>query len=95
MIVWATLQYTGGWEDIATLIIFSTLGIACKYGKVSRPALLIGYLLADRIYNLTYQMSALHTVSDVIQRPIFVVIVLCVILLTYVGVTKRSRIDYA
>ena len=95
VIVWATLQYTGGWEDIATLIIFSTLGIACKYGKVSRPALLIGYLLADRIYNLTYQMSALHTVSDVIQRPIFVVIVLCVILLTYVGVTKRSRIDYA
>ena len=94
-IVWATMQYTGGWEDLATLIIFSTLGITCKYFQVSRPALLIGYLLSDRIYNLTYQLTALHEVGDLIQRPLFILIVLCVIILTYWGITKRSRIDYA
>ena len=30
VIVWATLQYTGGWEDIAVLTIFSIVGIIAK-----------------------------------------------------------------
>jgi putative tricarboxylic transport membrane protein len=95
VIVWATLQYTGGWEDLAVLLAFSILGVLCKKFQVSRPALLIGYLLSDRIYNLTYQLTTLHTVTDLITRPIFISIMICVILLLYWGITKRSRIDYA
>jgi TctA family transporter len=95
VIIWATLQYTGGWEDLATLVAFSVLGVLCKKFQVSRPALLIGYLLSDRIYNLTYQLTTLHTISDLITRPIFISIMICVILLLYWGITKRSRIDYA
>ena len=30
VIVWATLQYTGGWEDLAVLIAFSILGFISK-----------------------------------------------------------------
>jgi TctA family transporter len=95
VIVWATLKYTGGWEDLAVLVAFSILGLLCKKFQVSRPALLIGYLLSDRIYNLTYQLTSLHTVNDVITRPIFISIMICVILLLYWGITKRSRLDYA
>jgi len=95
VIVWATLQYTGGWEDLAVLVAFSILGLLCKKFQVSRPALLIGYLLSDRIYNLTYQLTSLHTVNDMITRPIFIFIMICVILLLYWGITKRSRLDYA
>ena len=95
VIIWATLQYTGGWEDIGTLTAFSVLGVLCKKFQVSRPALLIGYLLSDRIYNLTYQLTTLHTINDLITRPIFISIMICVILLLYWGITKRSRIDYA
>ena len=95
VIVWATLQYTGGWEDISVLVAFSTLGVLCKKFQVSRPALLIGYLLSDRIYNLTYQLTTLHSVTDLITRPVFISIMICVILLLYWGITKRSQIDYA
>ena len=95
VIVWATLQYTGGWEDLAVLVAFSILGLPCKKYQVSRPALLIGYLLSDRIYNLTYQLTSLHTVTDLITRPVFISIMICVIILLYWGITKRSRIDYA
>jgi putative tricarboxylic transport membrane protein len=95
VIIWATLQYTGGWEDLAVLVAFSVLGVLCKKFQVSRPALLIGYLLSDRIYNLTYQLTTLHTMTDLIMRPIFIFIMICVILLLYWGITKRSRIDYA
>lgn len=94
-IVWATLQYTGGWEDLAVLAICSTLGLLCKKFQVSRPALLIGFLLSDRIYNLSYQLSSLHTIQDLFTRPIFISIMICVIILAYWGITKRSRIDYA
>ena len=95
VIVWATLQYTGGWEDLAVLLVFSIFGILCKKFQVSRPALLIGYLLSDRIYSLTYQLTTLHTVNDLITRPIFICLMICVILLLYWGLTKRSKLDYA
>lgn len=95
VIIWATLQYTGGWEDLAVLTIFSILGIVAKQYKFSRPALLIGFLLSDRIYNLTYQLTSLHTVQDLITRPIFLFIVLSTIVITYWSFTKRSKLNYA
>ena len=94
-ILWATLQYTGGWEDVAVLVIFSCIGLLCKKFQVSRPALLIGFLLSDRIYSLSYQMLTLHKITDLATRPRFLTIMVCVVLLTYWGITKRSRIDYA
>ena len=94
-ILWATLQYTGGWEDVAVLIIFSSLGLLCKKFQVSRPALLIGFLLSDRIYSLSYQMKTLHSLTDLATRPIFITIMVCVLFLIYWGIRKRSRIDYA
>ena len=95
VIVWATLQYTGGWEDIAVLTIFSIVGIIAKKYKFSRPALLIGFLLSDRIYSLTYQLTTLHTIHDLITRPIFIFIVLSIIAILYWSLTKRSKLDYA
>ena len=94
-IVWASLQYTGGWEDIAVLLGFSVLGILCKTYQISRPALLIGFLLSDRIYNLSYQMVSLYTITDMFSRPIFMIIMIGVCILLWYGVTKRSRLDYA
>jgi len=95
VIVWATLQYTGGWEDIAVLTIFSILGIIAKKYKFSRPALLIGFLLSDRIYSLTYQLTSLHTINDLITRPIFIIILLSILIILYWSFTKRSKLDYA
>tara|TARA_B100000674_G_scaffold498184_1_gene535149 strand:- start:1182 stop:2618 length:1437 start_codon:yes stop_codon:yes gene_type:complete len=94
-IVWASLQYTGGWEDIAVLLGFSVLGILCKTYQISRPALLIGFLLSDRIYNLSYQMVSLYTITDMFSRPIFMIIMIGVSILIWYGITKRSRLDYA
>jgi TctA family transporter len=93
-IVWATVQYSHSWSDILMLVICSALGLFCKEFQFSRPALLIGFLLSDRIYSLTYQLVTLHTPAELVTRPIFVIIMLCVIMLGYWGITKRSRIDY-
>ena len=93
-IVWATVQYSHSWSDILMLTTCSAIGLLCKKFQFSRPALLIGFLLSDRIYSLTYQLIALHTPGELVTRPIFIAIMLCVMALAYWGITKRSRIDY-
>tara|TARA_R110000868_G_scaffold1629_2_gene13025 strand:- start:166 stop:1638 length:1473 start_codon:yes stop_codon:yes gene_type:complete len=93
-IVWATVQYSHSWSDILMLMICSALGLFCKRFQFSRPALLIGFLLSDRIYSLTYQLATLHTPADLVTRPIFIGTMMCVVALAYWGITKRSRIDY-
>jgi putative tricarboxylic transport membrane protein len=93
-IIWATVQYSHSWSDILMLTICSAVGLFCKRFQFSRPALLIGFLLSDRIYSLTYQLVTLHTPEELVTRPIFIMIMLCVMALAYWGITKRSRIDY-
>ena len=91
----ACLQYTGGWEDYAILIICSIVGISAKQFKFSRPALLFGFILADRIEALTVQMSSLYTFERLLDRPIFWgLIVLCLVTVVW-GITKRSKLEYA
>jgi len=94
MIGWASLQYTGGWEDLAILGIFSVIGILLRRFEISRPAVLIGYLLADRIYNLSYQLTSLYDVQTVLTRPIFLVIAILTFILLYYAWRNKNRINY-
>jgi hypothetical protein len=43
------MQYTGGWEDFALLSILSAIGVALKHFNVSRPAILVAYVVAYKI----------------------------------------------
>jgi len=49
VIVYANMQYTGGWEDLALLTILSAIGCVCKYFNISRPAILVAYVVAFKI----------------------------------------------
>jgi len=49
VIVYANMQYTGGWEDLALLAILSAIGCFLKYYNVSRPAILVAYVVAFKI----------------------------------------------
>ena len=95
-LTWACVQYTGGWEDYAVLLGFSVLGILCKKFKFSRPAMLMGFILADRIESLTLQMFNLYTFEKLIDRPIFLGLVTCVIGMFIYGVfINKTRLDYS
>ena len=95
LIVWTAMQYTGGWEDLAMLAIFTALGFLCKYYKFSRPALLIGFILSDKIEKLSIQMLALYDVDSLISRPIFLILVLCILGIFTYSFIKKGKIDYA
>lgn len=93
-IVWSCVQYTGGWEDYLILFLATLLGLACKEYKFSRPALLIGFLLCERIENLTIQMTDLYTLESVMDRPIFITITLLTLGVFTWGLFRKSQLDY-
>jgi putative tricarboxylic transport membrane protein len=94
-ITWACVQYTGGWEDYAILAVCSMLGILCKRYKFSRPGLVIGFILAERVEALTLQMTTLYSIDMLITRPIFVILVLVTTGVFAWGITSKRRLDYA
>ena len=95
LIVFTSMQYTGGWEDLLMLGIFSIIGFICKYFKFSRPALLIGYILAEKVEGLTLQITGLYTLETLITRPIFMFLIVITIGVFIYSIMRKGRIDYA
>ena len=95
LIIFTSMQYTGGWEDLAMLAIFSCLGFFCKHFMFSRPAMLIGYILADKVEGFTLQLLGIYTWETLITRPIFMVLIVCIIGILIFSITRKGRIDYA
>ena len=94
-IVWACVQYTGGWEDYLMVGLCTVLGLLAKHYQFSRPALLIGFLLSERIENLTLQMTDLYTLDTVLVRPLFVILTLLTIGIFSWGLLRKSQLDYS
>lgn len=94
-IVWACTRYTGGWEDYAMLAIFTIVGLIAKIYKFSRPGMVIGFILAERIEGLTLQITSLYTFESLLSRPIFLVIVLGSLIAFYIGARSKRKLNYA
>ena len=65
-IVWATYTSgfsTYGWENVALLGVFTLLGLAMKNWMFSRPALMIGFILGDKIEMLSYQFFQMFNIG--------------------------------
>ena len=94
-IVWASVQYTGGWEDYVMLAFCTALGLLAKHFKFSRPSLLIGFILAERVEALSLQVSAIYTVEKLIERPIFITLCLCILGLFLFTLFRKNKVNYA
>ena len=94
-IVWACTRYTGGWEDFAMLGVFTIVGLIAKIYKFSRPGMIIGFILADRIEGLTLQINALYTFESLMTRPIFLTIVIGATIAFIIGIKSKRKLNYA
>lgn len=95
VIVLACVQYTGGLEDYLILVIFSIIGITTRKFKFSRPAILFGFILADRIEALTIQMTTLYTLDTLLSRGLFLTLVAAMVVALIIGIKNKGRINYA
>jgi len=66
--IWAVLAsrfYASVYEDLTMLVIFGIIGMIAKYGKFSRPALLMSYILFPRIEGSYLQLSNVFFYDDI------------------------------
>ena len=94
LVIWTAVQYTGGWEDYVILAIMSVIGLICKYGKFSRPALLIGFILSDRIEGWAIQITTLYSLDTLITRPLFIILVMTIVTVLIYGINRKTKLEY-
>ena len=75
LILFAAFQATRDWSDLIALFIFGALGTFMKRYGWSRPALLIGFFLSDRIETSLYQSIQVYGFSF-FERPIVIVLLI-------------------
>jgi TctA family transporter len=91
IIVWSCMQYTGGWEDFAILLFCSGLGIFCKKYDLNRPALLISFILIERIESYIGQTLSLYQPVELATRPIFMVLMLVSLSIVWWRISEHWR----
>jgi len=73
LIFFAAFQATRDWGDLIALMILGTLGVYMKRFGWPRPALLIGFVLADKVESGVYQTVTVYGWSF-LDRPIVLVL---------------------
>lgn len=91
VIVWSCMEYTGTINDLYILILCSILGIVCKYTKISRPAIMVAFVLVEKLENYIQQTQSLYTVEELITRPIFMLLIATAIGVLLYSIFKSNR----
>jgi TctA family transporter len=95
VIVWSCLEYSGTADDIFILAVCSLIGLTCKSTGISRPAIMVAYILSDRLENYGQQTLSLYTWSELLTRPLFVSLILIAVGLFLYSIMKPNRgLDY-
>lgn len=94
--VWSAWQYSGTVNDLYILAICSVIGVASVKIGLSRPAILIAYILGPKLENYTQQMMMLYTWPEVFSRPLFSFLIFsAVALIGWSMLRKNKGIDYS
>lgn len=95
LLVWSSVQYTGYWEDYLMFVLCCVAGIVFKYLKLSRAAVIIGFVLADRLESTFLQYTNLYSWWDVFTRPISgTIVAVAVAALIYGIFFNKVKIKY-
>jgi putative tricarboxylic transport membrane protein len=96
IIIYTCQSYTGLYMDYVTLAACSVLGLFCYKFKISRPAILLTYIIIDKWQNLGQQWLTMYSWDQMLTRPLFLVLFAGVLFLVYRSITQKNRgIDYA
>ena len=63
----------------------------CKSAKISRPAVMVAFILVEKLENYIQQTQALYTVGELVTRPIFVTLIVIAIGVLLYSIFKPNR----
>jgi len=91
IIVWSCMEYTGTINDLYMLGLCSVLGLVCRQFGISRPAILVAFILVEKLENYMQQTQALYTVEQLATRPVFVVLILIAVSVFIYSIFRPNR----
>jgi putative tricarboxylic transport membrane protein len=95
LLIWVSIQYTKGIEDYLIFGFFCIFGLILKRFHFNRAALILGFILAERLESLYIQFNALYSYDILLQRPISLGILSLTFILVGIGLTTKTRIKYS
>jgi TctA family transporter len=95
IIVWSCMQYTGTLDDLYVLALCSILGLFCKQFRISRPAVMVAFILSAKLENYAQQSLTLYTWTELLSRPLFSILILAALGIFLYSIFKKNRgLDY-
>jgi TctA family transporter len=91
VVIWSCLEYTGTINDIWILVICSVIGMLCKYVDLSRPAVLLSFIVAEKFENFSQQALTLYSPVDLLQRPIVVLLLIAAVVVAYYSLKGKKQ----
>jgi TctA family transporter len=91
IVIWSSFQYSGTLDDLYILLICGAIGIICKYSGLSRPAVLLCYIIAEKFENYSQQAFALYSFNEMTSRPIVQGLLAVAALLIFMNIRKFIR----
>ena len=95
LLLWASVQYTGGIQDYIMFGLMCVLGMILKNIKFSRAAFIIGFVLADRLEGVGRQFFTLYNVDALYTRPISLSLICMIIFVVIYGLFfNKAKVEY-
>jgi TctA family transporter len=91
VVIWSCMEYTGTVNDIWILIICGMIGMLCKYWSLSRPAVLLSFIVAEKFENFGQQALTLYSPGDLLQRPIVVGLLIAAVAVAYFSLKGNRK----
>jgi TctA family transporter/uncharacterized membrane protein len=89
IVFFAAYQASQDWGDLLSLFALGTLGIFMKRFDWSRPALLIGFVLSDKVEAAFYQTLQVYGFTF-LRRPIVIFLLIVTIVSIYFAIRGRA-----
>ncbi len=92
---WACISanfYSSILEDTLLFLLFSAVGFACKHYRISRPAILLGFILSSKVEEYSYTLYDMYDFEQVITRPFVIIVIGLAILM--VLFSRKIKVDY-
>lgn len=94
IVVWSSMQYSGTANDLYILIVCGIIGVIAKEIGLSRPAILLAYVVAEKFENYTQQSLTLYTWGEVLSRPLTLILLILSLMIVVNSIRKYKGITY-
>jgi putative tricarboxylic transport membrane protein len=94
IVVWSSMQYSGTINDLYILVICGIIGVIAKEIRLSRPAILLAYVVAEKFENYTQQSLTLYSWTEILSRPLTLILLALSLVIIINSIRKYKGITF-